>query len=67
MSSGAKSEGGAQADSEGCRIAKLGEAAIAVNEAEDQLLEIAEGLGAGKSSQGLLGAMHDLKGESDVF
>lgn len=58
-----KSEGGTQAESDG-QVTTLGEAAIAVNEAEVHLLEIAEELEAGKSSQGLQGAVHDLKGGS---
>lgn len=61
VSTPAESEGGTRADSDG-QVAKLGEAAIAVNEAEDHLLEIAEELEARKSGKGLQGAVSDLKG-----
>lgn len=63
VSNAAKSERGGkpQAGSEG-QVAALGEAAIAVNEAEEHVVEVAEELEACKSSQGLQGAVQDLKG-----
>lgn len=45
------------------QVAKLGEAAIAVNEAEDSLVEIAEGLEAGQTREGLRGVVQDAKGK----
>lgn len=64
-STAAESEGGAGVDSAG-QMARLGEAAIAVNEAEDHLLEIAEELEAGKSRRGLQGVLQDCTGGSRV-
>lgn len=46
------------------QVTQLGEAAIAVNEAEDHVLEVAEELEAGNSRKGLQGVLQDCTGGS---
>ena len=48
-------------------VVKLGEAAIAVNEAEVSLEDIAEELDAGQSREGLRGVVQGAKGELNAF
>lgn len=45
------------------QVAKLGEAAIAVNEAEDSLVEVAEELETGRSRDMLRGVVQEAKGQ----
>lgn len=61
-----ESAGGAEVDSAAGQVAQLGEAAIAVSEAEDHLLEIAEEVEAGKSRKGLQGVLQDCTGGPQV-